>query len=54
MGYPEPLQEVLFSAVKLTQVEKKINSLLTAARCMISIWLNSAQKDLKEPDYSQC
>lgn len=54
MGYTEPLEEVLFCVVKLSQVEKKINSLLTAALFMLSIWLNSAQEDLQRPDSSQC
>lgn len=54
MGYTEPLEEVFFCVVKLSQVEKKINSLLTAVLCMLSIWLNSAQEDLKWRISSEC
>jgi hypothetical protein len=47
MGYSKPLEEVFFDGVKVSQVEKKINSLLTAGRCMLLIWLNSAHQVLK-------
>jgi hypothetical protein len=50
MGYQEPPEEVLFSEVKVSQVEKKINNLLTQARCMLLIWLNSAQEDFNPRD----
>jgi hypothetical protein len=50
MGYQEPPEEVLFSEIKVSQVEKKINNLLTQARCMLLIWLNSAQEDFNPRD----